>query len=356
MLALRYIKSLKLWNEIIKLKKYNSLFTNTIFNPDSCIEKIRLLFEICPETIKGYRLHQNKNDTSGNHILEYGEWETKEYIRDWFYFSSYSLCFNEHSFHTLLKSIKVFSSKKHIDISDLLVSLWDEMWIMDLFLYSKLKQELVWDALPAEDKDIYNCYELVYDMIKTAKESVTNLDEWITCLHRIMPEAMYSADSSKKVGTEDANKYARFFEEVFADIGTIYDALAYSAIMIDDVDIFSLYMFNLSKGIQNETELYKQMRYDSASRIMFPSFWYDKAQLLLSHPESDVDDQLILRSLCLYDPVILIGYMCQEFSYNNKGIWFDIFVNKDIHSGKIDETIVSDDFMNKLVEKMQSNN
>lgn len=363
-LVLRYIKSLIIWNEVRKLMEYESELPNSIFNSKTLIEKIGLLFQICPRSINGYKISpdENKKDDEENFfILEFGQWDTKDYIGDWVSFIVYSLNRSKYTVmasKSLLNAINEFSIKTNTKVTKIIESLWYDMWIIGMNEYADLKYNLVWNNLCDEDKDVFNYYINVSEMVEKAKQSSANLDEWIHNLYIIKPEVWYSAIISIRTGSEDAMNYYRYFDEVSADIGTIFDSLVYSSVMCKKSDIVSDYVNKLNSTSKDETDFYNQMRYDSNSRIEFPYYWYDNVRLILSHPDDYFENLPLFKSLNNYDDVILIGYMCQLDSFTDNGQWFDFIVNRDEIISQISEKQINfnDYLLNYYNKRFKSKN
>ena len=363
LLALRYIKSLIIWNEVLKIMEFESELPNSILNSKTLLEKIKLLSQICPRSIEGYKISPNesrKDDEDHLFILEFGLWDIYEYIDVWISFIIFSLKRSKYTVHaskSLLNAINEFSLKTNTEITKIIESLWNEMWILGMNEYADIKKNLVWNNLSDEDKDVFNLYINVSEIVEKAKQSSSNLDEWIHNLYIIKPEVWYSAIVSIQTGSEDAMNYYRYFDEVSADIGTIYDSLAYSTIMCKKSDIVSDYVDKLNASSKNETDFFNQMRYDSNSRIEFPYYWYDNVRLILSHPDDYFENISLFKSLNNYDDVILIGYICQLDSLTDKGQWFDFIVNRDEIVSQInDKQINVKDIWDLFNKRLESKN
>ncbi len=334
MLALRYFKSLLIWNSILMLKQHNTLFPNQLFNPGSIFERLRNLRSLlCLDPIKGYRLYRN-NDDPNSFVLEFGEWDFDKYISDWIFFINLSLCDKDLSFMRLVNSIKDYNQKTNTDISAVIESLWDEMWIISATQCAFMKKNLLRDD--SNEKDAYDSYEIITNLIESAKQSVKNLDQWFSRLHKIIPEVIFSEIKSLEEESDDSNSYFRFFEEMSADIGCVF--LCMASIVVRGVrnELFSSHMNDISKGAKNEKDFFKHMSYLYSSRIAFPKYWYDDARIMLTNPENSLDRLLLLKSLQDIDEVLLIGYTSQISADDGGFTWVDLIMNKDVLTGKMD--------------------
>lgn len=308
MIRLQYLKWDTLWTSVLgdKYKKY--LIENPLFDPEQPNNKVRLS-EICDGKVLGFSIHHSFN-MFNPYILEYGEWDVINYFTDWCRFFSLTQINCERVCDILYRAITAYTKKNNLKASDVLEQLWDEMWIFDRYTYAYIKYRLVWEKESSSERNIYDIFDDINNKINISK-NVKDLNEWLIYLHSLLPEVNYANVITFQDEDDEVRSYNRFFEEIKADIVAVFINFAFSAIHNMPELISILIKNRIKNSVSNSEDIQKSIQYESRSRVVMPSYWFDEAnEWLMSN--DDENSQSVPSPLNIFDNRMAVGFLCHS--------------------------------------------
>lgn len=299
---LHYFKGLVLWNLATDKNPYVDCIINSSLFPNGLSDKIAGMRDLIDDNILGYRLYRKPGAYVDDFTLEKGCWSKEDYFHDWTYFAIFNELNTRKNADRLIRGIHYYVQENGVNVDELLDELWSEYWIIDVEVYSYIRQSIKYGDFTPPIEDIEDLYIVVTDKITSAKRDSQNLDEWLDRLHSIIPLVVYGVYLSN-FDDEEAKRYNRFFEEAKADIIAVFGVCFHGAIINDK----SFFFMDYFPKEEDEIAFQKKLKYDYNSRVSIPKYWYELAKECYNNIAAMM---LLSEPLGKYDYFNLVGCFC----------------------------------------------